>query len=148
MPRCFAGDLLPMTLNRCVFALALAVLVSGRCLALEPGQEPARVPTVEPAQALRALQREHEALVAQQPALQEAAGQAATLASQNQQLEQQVQSLQAQVDGLRDEAAALRTDDRRRWFVTGAAVLAAGLLIGLILPLLGGRKRRGYGGFR
>lgn len=137
-----------MTLNRCVFALALAVLVSGQCLALEPGQEPARVPTVEPAQALRALQREHEALVAQQPALQEAAGQAATLASQNQQLEQQVQSLQAQVDGLRDEAAALRTDDRRRWFVTGAAVLVAGLLLGLILPLLGGRKRRGYGGFR
>lgn len=137
-----------MTLNRCVFALALVVLVSGQCLALEPGQEPARVPTVEPAQALRALQREHEALVAQQPALQEAAGQAATLASQNQQLEQQVQSLQAQVDGLRDEAAALRTDDRRRWFVTGAAVLVAGLLLGLILPLLGGRKRRGYGGFR
>lgn len=137
-----------MTLNRCVFALALAVLVSGQCLALEPGQEPARAPTVEPAQALRALQREHEALVAQQPALQEAAGQAATLASQNQQLEQQVQSLQAQVDGLRDEAAALRTDDRRRWFVTGAAVLVAGLLLGLILPLLGGRKRRGYGGFR
>jgi len=133
-----------MTLNRCVFALALAVLVSGRCLALEP----ARASTVEPAQALRALQREHDALVAQQPALQEAAGQAATLASQNRQLEEQVQSLQAQVDGLRDEAAALRANDRRRWFVTGAAVLVAGVLVGLILPLLRGRKRRGYGGFR
>ncbi len=145
-----------MTLNRCVFALALAVLVSGRALAIEAGQEPprqpmvepARQPAVEPAQALRALQREHEALVAQQPALQEAAGQAAALASQNGQLEEQIQSLQAQVDGLRDEAAALRTDDRRRWFVTGAAVLMAGLLLGLILPWLGGRKRRGYGGFR
>lgn len=137
-----------MTLNRCVFALALAVLVSGKCLALESGQEPARAPTVEPAQALRTLQREHDALVAQQPTLQEAAGQAATLASQNRQLEEQIQSLQAQVDGLRDEAAALRTDDRRRWFVTGAAVLVAGLLLGLILPWLGGRKRRGYGGFR
>lgn len=137
-----------MTLNRCVFALALAVLVSGQCLALEPGQESARVPTVEPAQALRALQREHDALVAQQPALQEAAGQAATLASQNRQLEEQIQSLQAQVDGLRDEAAALRTDDRRRWFVVGAAVLVAGLLLGLILPWLGSRKRRSYGGFR
>ncbi len=137
-----------MTLNRCVFALALAVLVSGQCLALESGQEPARVPTVEPAQALRTLQREHDALVAQQPTLQEAAGQAATLASQNRQFEEQVQSLQAQVDGLRDEAAALRTNDRRRWFVTGAAVLVAGLLLGLVLPLLRGRKRRGYGGFR
>jgi SH3 domain protein len=148
MPRCFAGDLLPMILNRCVFVLAFAVLVSGQCLALESGQESARVPAVEPAQALRALQREHDALVAQQPALQEAAGQAATLASQNRQFEEQVQSLQAQVDGLRDEAAALRTNDRRRWFVTGAAVLVAGLLLGLILPWLGGRKRRSYGGFR
>lgn len=135
-----------MTLNRSMFALA--VLVSGQSLALEPGQESARAPTVEPAQALRALQREHDALVAQQPALQEAAGQAATLASQNRQMEEQIQSLQAQVDGLRDEAAALRTDDRRRWFVTGAAVLGTGLLLGLILGALGRRSRRSRGGFR
>lgn len=135
-----------MTLNRSMFALA--VLVSGQSLALEPGQESARAPTVEPAQALRALQREHDALVAQQPALQEAASQAATLASQNRQMEEQIQSLQAQVDGLRDEAAALRTDDRRRWFVTGAAVLGTGLLLGLILGALGRRSRRSRGGFR
>jgi SH3 domain protein len=135
-----------MTLNRSMFALA--VLVSGQSLALEPGQEPARAPTVEPAQALRAQQREHDARVAQQPALQEAAGQAAPLASQNRQMEEQIQSLQAQVDGLRDEAAALRTDDRRRWFVTGAAVLGTGLLLGLILGALGRRSRRSRGGFR
>lgn len=137
-----------MTLNRCVFALALCVLVSGRSVAVEPDPEPPRLPAVEPAQALRALQRTYDALLAQQPALQEAAGQAVTLASQNQQLEQQLQTLQAQVDGLRDEAAALRADDRRRWFATGAGVLTAGLMIGLVLPLLRGRKRRGYGGFR
>ncbi len=139
-----------MTLNRCVFALALAVLVSGRSVAVEPDLAPlkAPAPAVEPAQALRTLQREHDALLAQQPALQEAAGQAAALTSQNRRLEQQLHALQAQVDGLRNEAAALRTDDRRRWFVTGAAVLVAGLLIGLILPTLRGRRRRGYGGFR
>ena len=131
-----------MTFNRCVFALALCVLVSGRSVAAEPE------PAVEPAQALRALQREHDALLARQPALQEAAGQATTLASRSQQLEQQLQTLQAQVDGLRDEAAALRADDRRRWFVAGAAVLAAGFVIGQIVPMLRGRKRRGYGGFR
>lgn len=135
-----------MTLNRSMFALAL--LVSGQCLAVEPGRESARLPTVEPAQALRALQREHDALVAQQPALREAAAQAATLASQNRQLEEQIQSLQTQVDGLRDEVAALRTDDRRRWFVTGATVLGAGLLLGMILAALGRRSRRSRGGFR
>lgn len=137
-----------MTLNRCVFALALCVLVSGRSVAVEPEQTFPRLPAVEPAQALRALQREHDALLAQQPALQEAAGQAATLASRNQQLAQQLQTLQAQADGLRDEAVALRADDRRRWFATGAAVLVAGLVLGLVLPALRGRRRRSHGGFR
>lgn len=131
-----------MTLNRYVFALALCVLVSGRSVAAEPD------PAVEPAQALRALQREHDALLAQQPALQEAADQAAALAAQNQQLDQQTQNLQAQADGLREEVARLRADDRQRWFVTGAGVLAAGFVVGLVAPLLRGRKRRGHGGFR
>jgi SH3 domain protein len=103
---------------------------------------------VDPVHALRALQREHDALVAQQPALQEAVTKAAALADQNRQLEEQLQSLQAQLDGLREEAAQLRRDDRRHWFMTGAAVLVAGIVLGLLLPLLRGRRHRGYGRFR
>ena len=137
-----------MTVNRCVLALALCVLATGRALAVEPAQEPPRPPAVEPAQALRVLQREHEALVAQQPALQEAAARTAELTDRSQQLEQQVQALKAQVDALREDAVALQAQDRRRWFVTGAAVLGAGLLSGLILGALGRRQRRGRGGFR
>ena len=86
--------------------------------------------------------------MARQPALEEASAQAAELVGQNAQLQQQVQALQAQVDGLRDEAAQLRRQDRRRWFLTGAGVLAGGIVLGLILPLLRPRRRRGYGGFR
>lgn len=134
-----------MTPSRCASALALWLVLSGPILAAEP-QSPA--PPLDPAQALRALQREHDALLAQQPALQEQAGQAAVLAERNQQLEQQLQTVQAQIDGLREEAQSLRADDRRRWFVTGAAVLAVGIVFGLLLPRLGGRRRRGYGGFR
>ncbi len=137
-----------MTLNRCALALALCVLATAQAVAVEPAQEPPRPPAVEPAQALRVLQREHDALVAQQPALQEAAARSAELTDQNQQLEQQVQALQAQVDGLREEAVALQAQDRRRWFVTGAAVLGAGLLSGLILGAFGRRQRRSRGGFR
>ena len=131
-----------MMLRRHLFALALGLLAAGPTLAAEDGAAP------DPAQALRVLQREHEALLAQQPALQEAAGQVATLTEQNQQLDQQVQTLQAQVDGLREEAARLRNDERQRWFITGAGVLVVGLVLGLVLPLLRGRRRRGYGGFR
>lgn len=128
--------------RRHVFALALGLLAAGPTSAAEEGAAP------DPAQALRVLRREHEALLAQQPALQEAAGQVTTLTEQNQQLDQQVQTLQAQVDGLRDEAARLRTTERQRWFITGAGVLVVGLVLGLVLPLLRGRRRRGYGGFR
>lgn len=141
-----------MTRKQLAFVLVVALLPGGYAIALEstPGNKAAAVKAAEidPVLALRALQREHDALLAQQPALQEAAGQATALADQNQQLDQQVQSLQAQLDGLREEAARLRSDDRRRWFITGAAVLAAGMVLGLVLPMLRGRRRGGYGGFR
>ncbi|MGE0809174.1 MAG: TIGR04211 family SH3 domain-containing protein [Immundisolibacter sp.] len=139
-----------MTRNRSVFLLALAVLLNGRAAAVEPAATASTTAAadVDPVRALRALQREHDALVAQQPALQESVAKAAALADQNRQLDQQLQNVQAQLDGLREENAGLRTDERRRWFVNGAAVLGCGLLLGLLLPLLRGRRRRGYGGFR
>lgn len=133
-----------MTLRRCGLILAMGLMAGGHALAA-PAAEPSE--TVDPAQALRALQREHDALLAQQPALQEEARQSAALSDQNRQLDQQLQSAQAQLDGLREEAARLRSDDRRRWFVTGASVFGVGVLLGLLLPLLRGRRRRGYGGF-
>ena len=137
-----------MTFKHCAFLLTLALLTSGGAVAVEPTTADRAAADVDPARALRALQREHDALVAQQPALQEAATQATALMDQNRQLDQQLQSLQAQVDGLRDEAARLRSDDRRRWFITGAVVLAVGIVLGLLLPLLRRRRRGGYGGFR
>ena len=42
--------------------------------------------------------------------------------------------------GLREEAARLRSDHQQRWFITGAAVLVAGLLLGLIVPALASRR--------
>ena len=137
-----------MTNTRCVLLLAVALLPCGRAFAVDApaAAGSAAAAEVDPVRALRVLQREHEALVAQQPALQEAVTKAATLEEQNRQLDQQLQSQQAQLDGLRDEAVHLRRDDRRQWFITGAAVLAGGIAVGLLLPLLRGRKRRGYGG--
>lgn len=137
-----------MTRTRCVFLLALALLPSGPAIAVESAATAGTAADVDPVRALRALQREHDALVAQQPALQESAARAAALADQNRQLDQQLQNVQAQLDGLREENAGLRRDERRRWFINGAAVLGCGLLLGLLLPLLRGRRRRGYGGFR
>lgn len=138
-----------MTRTRCAFALTLALLAAAQPVVAEPTAEnPAPPQAPDPAQALRALTKEHEALLARQPALQEAAEQAAVLARHNQQLEQQLQTLQAQLDGLRGELVALQTEDRRRWLLAGAGVLTAGLLLGLILPAVRWRRRPSRGGFR
>lgn len=137
-----------MTLRRSVLILALGLTGGGNSLAAQStAASTARAEIMDPAQALRALQREHDALLAQQPALREAADRVAELEDQNRQLDQQLQGVQAQLDGTREEAAQLRRDDRRRWFVVGASVFGVGALLGLLLPLLRGR-RRGYGGFR
>ncbi|GAB4351810.1 MAG: hypothetical protein Kow0073_07180 [Immundisolibacter sp.] len=135
-----------MSLNRRLPALVPVAALALLCAVAGPGR--AAESTPDPAQALRALQREHDALLARQPALEAAAARAAELVDQNTQLQRQVQDLQMQVAGLRDEAAQLRRQDRRRWFLTGAGVLAGGIVLGLILPLLRPRRRRGYGGFR
>lgn len=135
-----------MSLNRRPPALVPVAALALLCAVAGPGH--AAEPTPDPAQTLRRLQDEHQALQARQPALEEAAAQAAELVGRNAQLQRQVQTLQAQVDDLREEAAQLRRQDRRRWFLTGAGVMAGGVVLGLILPLLRPRRRRGYGGFR
>jgi SH3 domain protein len=58
------------------------------------------------------------------------------------QLQQDVASLTRTLGDLEQENLALRNGDERRWFLTGAAVAGAGLLLGLILPRLGMRRRR------
>ncbi|HCO43674.1 MAG TPA: TIGR04211 family SH3 domain-containing protein [Gammaproteobacteria bacterium] len=134
-----------MSFIRRLPALALAAALALPCVAAQATRTEGVPP--DPAQELRRLQREHDALLARQPALEEAAAQAAELVGQNAQLQQHVQALQTQVDGLRDEAGQLRREERRRWFLTGAGVLAGGVVLGLVLPLLRPRRRRSYGGF-
>ncbi|WP_372719943.1 TIGR04211 family SH3 domain-containing protein [Immundisolibacter sp.] len=137
-----------MTRNRCALTLALALLAATPAAVGAPAEaNPPTAEVLDPVQALRVLKKEHEALLAQQPTLQDAAAQADVLANHNRQLEQQLQTLQAQLDGLRGELVALQTDERRQWLVIGAGVLGAGMLLGLILPALRWRRRPRRGGF-
>lgn len=57
-------------------------------------------------------------------------------------LQQEVANLTRTLGELEQENVALRSGDDRRWFLTGAAVAGAGLIIGLILPNLGLRRKR------
>lgn len=63
----------------------------------------------------------------------------------NRVLSQQITDVQQELDAVRADSAALRRDNTRRWFMTGAGVAFGGLLLGLLIPRLRGRRRSSWG---
>ncbi len=63
----------------------------------------------------------------------------------NRVLSQQITDIQQELDAVRADSAALRRDNTRRWFMTGAGVAFGGLLLGLLIPRLRGRRRSSWG---
>ncbi len=71
---------------------------------------------------------------------------AATLAieQQNQELQTKVVNLERELQLAQQENMSLSDRGDRDWFVTGAAVLFGGIVLGLILPRLRWKRRRGW----
>ena len=67
------------------------------------------------------------------------------LARQNALLRDRVGDLRQQLELAERAGFEQRTRDQRRWFVTGAGVLLAGLLLGLLLSRLRLRRRSRWG---
>lgn len=63
----------------------------------------------------------------------------------NKALSQQITDVQQELDAMRAESDALRSKTTQRWFLTGAGVAFGGLLLGLLIPRLRGRKRSSWG---
>tara|TARA_B110000091_G_C13734057_1_gene440320 strand:- start:420 stop:1067 length:648 start_codon:yes stop_codon:yes gene_type:complete len=57
------------------------------------------------------------------------------------QLNNEIAILTNQLASSQAELKAQDTDIQKQWFLTGAIVLAIGLILGLIIPKLGGRRR-------
>jgi SH3 domain protein len=66
---------------------------------------------------------------------------AVALKEQNESLRRRVSELDLERERLATENAGLESRAQREWFVIGAAVLLAGIIVGLVLPTLR-RKRR------
>ena len=62
------------------------------------------------------------------------------LSNEKQQLSLQTQTLESQVNTLESKLNALRDNTHKQWFLSGAAVVLLGILIGLTIPKL--RRRR------
>jgi len=63
------------------------------------------------------------------------------LSNEKQQLSQQTQTLEGQVSTLTNELSKLRDNTHKQWFLTGAAVVLLGILIGLTIPKLRRHRR-------
>jgi len=72
---------------------------------------------------------------------------AATLSinQQNQELQERVVNLERDLQLAQQENQAMSDSEERDWFVTGAGVLFGGMILGLIIPRLRWKKRRGWG---
>jgi len=67
------------------------------------------------------------------------------LANENKRLKKQVIDLQRQVDDLNNETQRLSDRNRQDWFLVGAGVIVAGMLLGIILTRIRWRRRSSWG---
>lgn len=106
-------------------------------------------------EALEATQEELQAAVAEAQELREEndamarrleqASEGLELADENQALKKQVIDLEREVQDLTNEARRLSDRSRQDWFVVGAAVMAFGMLVGIIVTRIRWRRRSSWG---
>ncbi len=87
------------------------------------------------------LQRQKKKLDEQLLHLNEVAKTPILLDKQNRSLRQKNVALEKDLQRLNQENQALRDRSQREWFIAGALVLFGGIILGLIIPKLRGRKR-------
>lgn len=79
--------------------------------------------------------------------LRRTASNAMALDAENHQLKEQLQEIDHQTQLLIIENSGLKDNNAKTWFLVGAAVLIAGLLLGLIIPRLRFQKKSSWGSF-
>ncbi|MFO1419143.1 MAG: TIGR04211 family SH3 domain-containing protein [Methylotetracoccus sp.] len=79
--------------------------------------------------------------------VRQASANALQIQAERDELQHSVINLERELESTRREKQALDEDQRQRWFLLGALVLAGGLLLGLVLPRFTWRKRSSWDSF-
>lgn len=90
------------------------------------------------------LDRENNKLGNELTEIKQVAANTLAIDSQNKELRQRLTKVESQKNTLLQENYSLNTRKERDWFVAGALVLSAGVIIGLILTRIRWRKRSRY----
>jgi SH3 domain protein len=93
-------------------------------------------------QAHKELQAIKEKQEAELQSIQRTASNAIRISNERNELRKQVASLTREVEDLKQDNRDLSNEATRDWFLIGAGVIIAGILIGLILPHLRFQRRR------
>ncbi len=96
---------------------------------------------------LAKLEQDKQNLTAEVDRIRRAAGSALALDHENRDLKAQTLAQGRELQALRQENEMLKDRSKRDWFLAGALVLFAGMLLGLILPRLRLRRRGGWDSF-
>lgn len=89
-----------------------------------------------------ALERDKKNLEQELSALKRTASNAIRVTNERNELRQQVTTLTREMEELKQENRELSNDTAQDWFIIGAGVIIAGIMIGLILPHLRVQSRR------
>lgn len=98
-------------------------------------------------QRIATLESEKEQLQAELDEIERTAANVLSIDNQNKNLRQQLTDAEITVDILEQENEELSGQRTRNWFITGALVLFAGILLGLIVPRMKWQRRSRYDRF-
>jgi len=92
-----------------------------------------------------ALAERLEAVAAELAELQRTAASSVALAEENERLQAQTSAMQIDLQSLREDLLLAQRRREREWFLAGAGVLLGGMVLGLVIPKIRWKRRRGWG---
>lgn len=96
---------------------------------------------------IRGLQQDNAALASELEELKRISADVLAINTDNQGLRQRLSDAEIKMNTLEEENHVLRSRQNRDWFIAGAAVLVAGMIVGLIIPRIRLRRRSRYDRF-
>jgi SH3 domain protein len=77
--------------------------------------------------------------------IKQAAANTLAIKERNQSLDEQLKLVSTDLDAAKQQNRALKERSERDWFIAGAGVLLGGIIIGLVIPKIRWKRRRGWG---
>ncbi len=96
-------------------------------------------------QSRSALATDKKLLQTELAQIKQAAADTLAIQERNQSLDKQLEVVSTDLDAAKQQNRALKERSERDWFIAGAGVLLGGIILGLVIPKIRWKRRRGWG---